>query len=64
MQRVTKYPLLLSRLYKATAANHADREAVKHAKERIEAALGRMNKVINPVASLFAFHYDESSFDK
>ena len=45
MQRVTKYPLLLSRLLKVTPARHKDRNTIKYAKERIEAALEQMNKV-------------------
>ena len=45
MQRVTKYPLLLSRLLKVTPAQHKDRNTIKYAKERIEAALEQMNKV-------------------
>ena len=45
VQRVTKYPLLLSRLLKVTPARHKDRNTIKYAKERIEAALEQMNKV-------------------
>jgi hypothetical protein len=45
VQRVTKYPLLLSRLLKVTPAHHKDRNTIKYAKERIEAALEQMNKV-------------------
>ena len=45
VQRVTKYPLLLSRLQKVTPAHHKDKEAIRNAKEKIEAALEQMNKV-------------------
>ena len=44
VQRVTKYPLLLSRLHKVTPAANPDRQEILAAKERIEAALERMNK--------------------
>eukprot|EP00095_Tigriopus_kingsejongensis_P006708 maker-scaffold25_size650667-snap-gene-4.14 protein:Tk06708 transcript:maker-scaffold25_size650667-snap-gene-4.14-mRNA-1 annotation:"myosin-m heavy chain-like" len=44
VQRVTKYPLLLSRLLKVTPTHHKDRNTIKHAKEKIEAALEQMNK--------------------
>jgi len=42
---VTKYPLLLSRLYKVTPYQHEDRNTIKLSQERIEAALEQMNKV-------------------
>jgi hypothetical protein len=42
---VTKYPLLLSRLYKVTPHRHEDRNTIKLSQERIEAALEQMNKV-------------------
>ena len=45
MQRVTKYPLLLSRLYKVTPGHHADKNNIKLAQDKIEAALEQMNKV-------------------
>ena len=45
VQRVTKYPLLLSRLYKVTPHRHEDRNTIKLSQERIEAALEQMNKV-------------------
>ena len=45
MQRVTKYPLLLARLYKVTPYQHEDRPCIKRAKEKIESALEQMNKV-------------------
>ena len=51
MQRVTKYPLLLSRLLKVTPAQHKDRNTIKYAKERIEAALEQMNKVSGAVVA-------------
>ena len=52
VQRVTKYPLLLSRLLKVTPARHKDRNTIKYAKERIEAALEQMNKVSPSVRCL------------
>jgi hypothetical protein len=45
VQRVTKYPLLLSRLLKVTAAHHEDRPALQDSRERIEHALEHMNQV-------------------
>ena len=47
MQRVTKYPLLLSRLYKVTPSHHSDKNDIKLAQDKIEAALEQMNKVRN-----------------
>ena len=44
MQRVTKYPLLLARLLKVTPGNHKDRENIREAQARIEAALEQINK--------------------
>ena len=45
VQRVTKYPLLLARLYEVTPYQNEDRPNIKKAKERIESALEQMNKV-------------------
>ena len=45
VQRVTKYPLLLSRLQKVTPSHHKDRTTLKNARDKIEAALEQMNKV-------------------
>ena len=45
VQRVTKYPLLLSRLYKVTPSHHSDKNDIKLAQDKIEAALEQMNKV-------------------
>lgn len=45
VQRVTKYPLLLARLYKATPPTHASREDCRRAKEKIELHLQHMNNV-------------------
>ena len=45
VQRVTKYPLLLSRLYKVTPSHHTDKNDIKLAQDKIEAALEQMNKV-------------------
>ena len=44
MQRVTKYPLLLARLLKVTPGHHKDRENLREAQTRIEAALEQINK--------------------
>lgn len=53
VQRVTKYPLLLNRLQKVTPAHHKDREAIRNAREKIEAALEHMNKVSNGLSLFF-----------
>ena len=45
VQRVTKYPLLLSRLYKATPPTHSSREDCRKAREKIELHLQHMNNV-------------------
>jgi len=45
VQRVTKYPLLLSRLYKTTAPHLEARELLKLAQQKIEAHLEHMNSV-------------------
>lgn len=44
MQRVTKYPLLLARLYRVTPAHHEGREILKKAQEKIELHLNHMNR--------------------
>ena len=44
MQRVTKYPLLLSRLLKVTPAHHEDRSALQESRERIEHHLENVNQ--------------------
>ena len=44
MQRVTKYPLLLSRLLKVTPTHHEDRASLQESRERIEHALEHMNQ--------------------
>ena len=44
VQRVTKYPLLLARLLKVTPGHHKDRENIREAQTRIEAALEQINK--------------------
>ena len=44
VQRVTKYPLLLARLLKVTPGNHKDRDNIREAQTRIEAALEQINK--------------------
>lgn len=45
VQRVTKYPLLLARLYKVTPLHLGEsRERLKEAREKIESHLNRMNR--------------------
>jgi hypothetical protein len=56
VQRVTKYPLLLSRLYKVTPSHHTDKNDIKSAQDKIEAALEQMNKV--------SFKFFFSEFEK
>jgi hypothetical protein len=41
---VTKYPLLLARLFKVTPANHESRDSMKQAQEKIELHLNHMNR--------------------
>ena len=41
---MTKYPLLLARLLKVTPGHHKDRENIREAQTRIEAALEQINK--------------------
>ena len=41
---MTKYPLLLARLLKVTPGHHKDRENIREAQSRIEAALEQINK--------------------
>ncbi|XP_045133458.1 uncharacterized protein LOC123517457 [Portunus trituberculatus] len=50
VQRVTKYPLLLARLYKATPPTHASREDCRRAKEKIELHLQHMNNETKEVS--------------
>lgn len=52
VQRVTKYPLLLSRLLKVTPTHHVDRDKIKQAQARIEAALDQMNKDAKEIISM------------
>ncbi|XP_074598647.1 uncharacterized protein LOC141853263 [Brevipalpus obovatus] len=44
VQRVTKYPLLLNRLYKVTPVNHKDREALRSAQQKVEIHLEHINQ--------------------
>ena len=46
VQRVTKYPLLLSRLYKVSPPHIVGREAIKEALQSIELHLEHINYVI------------------
>ncbi|XP_015214135.2 uncharacterized protein arhgef49 [Lepisosteus oculatus] len=43
LQRVTKYPLLLSRISKATHAYHPDHSSLREAKSRVESHLEHIN---------------------
>lgn len=45
MQRVTKYPLLLARLYKVTPCSHPAKELLLQAQHHIELHLEHMNSV-------------------
>jgi len=47
VQRVTRYPLLLSRLYKVTPVHHGDRDALQESRELIEQGLDTMNQETN-----------------
>jgi hypothetical protein len=47
VQRVTKYPLLLARLYKVTPAHHESRELLRQSQHKIELHLEHMNSVIH-----------------
>lgn len=44
VQRVTRYPLLLNRLYKVTAYHHKDRESLRDAQLRVELHLEHINR--------------------
>lgn len=51
VQRVTKYPLLLARLYKVTPVQHETREQLKEAQNKIELHLSHMNSETKDVPS-------------
>lgn len=51
VQRVTKYPLLLARLYKVTPVHHETREQLKEAQNKIELHLSHMNSETKDVPS-------------
>ncbi|XP_049818854.1 uncharacterized protein LOC109601331 isoform X2 [Aethina tumida] len=51
VQRVTKYPLLLARLYKVSPANNDTRELLKEAQHKIELHLNHMNSETKDVPS-------------
>lgn len=51
VQRVTKYPLLLSRLYKVTPGHHDYRDELKDAQHKIELHLNHMNSETKDVPS-------------
>ncbi|KAJ8968829.1 hypothetical protein NQ317_015645 [Molorchus minor] len=51
VQRVTKYPLLLARLYKVTPPHHDTREQLKEAQHKIELHLNHMNSQTKDVPS-------------
>ncbi|OXA64804.1 RhoGEF domain-containing protein gxcJ [Folsomia candida] len=52
VQRVTRYPLLLSRLLKATPLDHFSRDDLQSAHEKIEYHLEHMNKATREVSSV------------
>lgn len=45
VQRVTKYPLLLSRLFKVTPYSHQDRESLRDAQLQVQLHLERINQL-------------------
>ncbi|KAJ8941995.1 hypothetical protein NQ314_010220, partial [Rhamnusium bicolor] len=51
VQRVTKYPLLLARLFKVTPPHHDTREQLKEAQHKIELHLNHMNSETKDVPS-------------
>lgn len=51
VQRVTKYPLLLARLYKVTPVHHSSRELIREAQHKIELHLNHMNSETRDVPS-------------
>ena len=51
VQRVTKYPLLLARLYKVTPAHHETREQLREAQHKIELHLSHMNSETKDIPS-------------
>ncbi|CAH0546965.1 unnamed protein product [Brassicogethes aeneus] len=51
VQRVTKYPLLLARLYKVSPAHHETKEQLKEAQHKIELHLNHMNSETKDVPS-------------
>lgn len=51
VQRVTKYPLLLARLYKVTPIHLESRERLKDAQEKIECHLNRMNREAKDIST-------------
>ncbi|KAH1003997.1 uncharacterized protein LOC109534518 [Dendroctonus ponderosae] len=51
VQRVTKYPLLLARLFKVTPTHHETREQLKEAQHKIELHLNHMNSETKDVPS-------------
>lgn len=51
VQRVTKYPLLLARLYKVTPSHYNTREHLKEAQHKIELHLNHMNSETKDVPS-------------
>ncbi|XP_066142159.1 uncharacterized protein RhoGEF64C [Euwallacea fornicatus] len=51
VQRVTKYPLLLARLYKVTPTHHDTREQLRESQHKIELHLNHMNSETKDVPS-------------
>uniref|UniRef100_A0A1B6EGJ1 DH domain-containing protein n=3 Tax=Clastoptera arizonana TaxID=38151 RepID=A0A1B6EGJ1_9HEMI len=52
VQRVTKYPLLLARLYKVTPTHHIGREMLRDAQHKIELHLEHMNSMAKDITSV------------
>jgi hypothetical protein len=50
LQRITKYPLLVSALLQHTPADHPDRPSLLKAKEALESTLGQINRTIHPAS--------------
>ena len=54
VQRVTRYPLLLSRLVKVTPGGHSDKEALQEAQEKVVVEKGENCRKINNISQVEA----------
>ena len=54
VQRVTRYPLLLSRLVKVTPGGHSDKEALQEAQEKVATEEGENCRKINNICQVEA----------